>query len=390
MGSSYGRSVSPQVNGECYTLRMLLPSDLTQHLRDIAGNSYLQFADLAAGNVDSQDVRFNYASESLTDTNIPGCIRAAELPDRRYLIASITKPVVTMMGVQLAAEGRLSLNEPVRDFVEGFNRGPLRNITIRHLMTHTSGLPDMLPNNTELRMQHSTLSDFVDHTAQITPDFVAGTDCRYSSMGIAVLAVIIEQVTNSHLPELLHHRLFKPLEMNSSWLGLPIDQAADLMPTVVPCELPPWQQQASAWNWNSLYWRTLGAPWGGMISTAEDLGRLAVAILNRGASKTGEDVLRDATIVACTRNQTRHIAALAEADRIQRPWGLGWRFNWPDHATCFSDFLPTSAFGHWGATGTMMWIDRRSERWCVILTNQPYENSQTVIQRMSNLIATSM
>ena len=374
---------------ECYTLRMLPAPDLTQHLHDIAGNSSLQFADLAAGTAAGPAVRFRFTAATAASDKHSAFGEATKLPDRRYLIASITKPVVTMMAVQLAAEGRLSLNEPVRDFVEGFNRGPLRNITIRHLMTHTSGLPDMLPNNKELRMQHATLSDFVEHTSQITPDFVAGTDCRYSSMGIAVLAVIIEQLTNARLQELLHHRLFKPVGMNSSWLGLPAEQAADLMPTVLPCELPPWQQQAIDWNWNSHYWRTLGAPWGGMISTAEDLGRLAVAILRHGASQTGEQVLREATIKACTRNQTRHMAALSEADRVQRPWGLGWRFNWPDHATCFSDFLPKSAFGHWGATGTMLWIDRRSGRWCGILTNQPYEVSQTVIQRMSNLIATS-
>jgi CubicO group peptidase (beta-lactamase class C family) len=81
--------------------------------------------------------------------------------------------------------------------------------------------------------------------------------------------------------------------------------------------------------------------------------------------------------------------ALPETDRVQRPWGLGWRLNWLDHSSCFSDFLPGSAFGHWGATGTMMWIDRKSLRWCVILTNQPYETSQTVIQKMSNCIAAS-
>ncbi len=369
---------------------MTLSSDLTHRLLTIAGNSSLQFADVAAGDQSGQQLRFTYTTASSADDERVAFAPEVNLPDRRYLIASITKPVVTMMAVQLATEGQLTLNQPVRDVVESFNRGPLRTITIRHLMTHTSGLPDMLPNNTELRMQHATLADFAEHTSRITPDFGAGTDCRYSSMGIAVLAVIIEQLTNSRLRELLHHRLFRPLDMNSSWLGLPTDQAADLMPTVVPCELPPWQQQASDWNWNSLYWRTLGAPWGGMISTAEDLGRMAVAMLKHGHSETGEDVLRDATIVACTRNQTQHMAALAEADRIQRPWGLGWRFNWPDHATCFSDFLPKSAIGHWGATGTMMWIDRRSERWCVILTNQPYEDSQTVIQRMSNLIATSM
>jgi CubicO group peptidase (beta-lactamase class C family) len=160
-----------------------------------------------------------------------------------------------------------------------------------------------------------------------------------------------------------------------------------LLPTTVPCELPPWQQPDSDWNWNSRYWRTLGAPWGGMISTVEDLGKLASMILRGGRDPAGDSILLNATVRTSTCNQTRHFSELAEADRVQRPWGLGWRFNWLDHSSCFSDFLPENAFGHWGATGTLMWIDPASDRWCVILSNQPYEDSQSVIQRMSSTVA---
>jgi len=367
---------------------------LTSRLGSIAEASSLGFADLAAGHKDGLQLRFRFTGSTTLspefasfETTRDGQSSGFDLPDRRYLIASITKPVVGMLGVQLAAEGQLALNEPVRDYVEGFHRGPLRNITIRHLMTHTSGLPDMLPNNVELRTQHATLAEFVGHTARVTPEFAAGSDCRYSSMGIAVLALIMERLFGSSIHEITRQYVYEPLEMTGSWLGLPADHAAQLMPTVVPSELPPGQQPDSDWNWNSRYWRSLGAPWGGMISTAEDLGRFAMCLLADGRAPRGQSVFTPAAVRTATDNQTCHMPGLSESDRQHRPWGLGWRFNWPDHSTCFSDFLPSRAFGHWGATGTLMWIDPQSQRWCVILTNQPYEESQSVIQRMSNLVA---
>ena len=336
---------------------MMSINDLEKQLRRITEKSSLRFADLAAGDESGVRVRMEYTAPSIGQADRRQVTHAESLADRRYLIASITKPIVAMMAVQLAADGELSLNQHVRDFVDGFHRGPLRAVTIRHLLTHSSGLPDMLPHNNELRAQHASLAEFVQHTTAVTPQFAPGTECGYSSMGFAVLAVIIEQLTGSSLPEVLSQRLFQPLSMNSSWLGIPVAHSAQLMPTVLPCELPPWQSPDSDWNWNSLYWRTLGAPWGGMMSTAEDLGRLAVAMLNSGVATTGHHVLRESTVRSCTRNQTRHMPSLSEKDRIHHSWGLGWRLNWLDHSSCFSDFLPRSAFGHWGATGTMMWIE---------------------------------
>ncbi len=368
---------------------------LTETLRSIVGSSHLQYADLAAGDASGLQLRMKYSAQQNALTDDSPQISAAELPDRRYLVASITKPIVGMAVVQLAAEGKLSLSDTVSDHVPGFHRGPLRQITIRHLLTHTSGLPDMLPNNTELRAAHASTREFVEASTEVTPDFAAGTACRYSSMGFAVLAEIIQSMTQSTCAEHLQRSVFFPAEMTSTWLGLPVESADELMPTVLPCELPIWQQQTdSTWNWNSSYWRTLGAPWGGMITTADDLGRLAVSLLNQFHATFRDSEDRDlwhrAAVRSSMSNQTQYICGLPEADRVQRAWGYGWRHNWLDHAACFSDFLPTTAIGHWGATGTMMWIDPHSSRWCAILTTQPYEQSCGVIQRMSNLVASQM
>ncbi len=172
-----------------------------------------------------------------------------------------------------------------------------------------------------------------------------------------------------------------------------VDIAAgdELMPTVLPGELPIWQDSNSNCSCNSGYWRTLGAAWGGMISTAEDLGRLAGCLLNGGESggldAATNTIWNSAVVDASLSNQSQHIAGLSEADRVQHAWGFGWRRNWLHHSATFSDFLSADAIGHWGATGTMMWIEPASSHWCVILTTQPYEHSRSVIQRMSNVVA---
>jgi CubicO group peptidase (beta-lactamase class C family) len=359
---------------------MLDRLDARTRVAEIAASADLRAVDITAGNAEGQTFVWDWSGEGFRSAAPTGSAR-------RYLIASLTKPIVATLAVQLAADGHLVLNEPVREQVAGFHRGPLRTITPRHLLTHTSGLPDMLADNIALRRQQSPLSEFVRRTAECVPDFPAGTACQYSSMGFAVLAAMIENRLQQPLSQVLRDRLVRPMGMRDTWLGLPEEQASELLPTVLPCELPDWQSDAAEWNWNSRYWRTLGAAWGGMISTASDLGRIATLILNDGRHQDGRRVLSAAVVEAVCRNQSRPQSRLPGVDRHNRPWGFGWRFNWPDHSTCFSDFLPASAIGHWGATGTLMWLDRRSQRWCVILTTQPYERSQPAIQRMSNVIA---
>lgn len=360
---------------------------LENRIHAVLQNSTVRFADIAAGNADGPQLSIKFSRHDTADSDL--LRQAARLDQRRYLTASITKPVVATLAIQAAAEGRLSLNDPVRVFLQGFHRGPLRNITIRHLLTHTSGLPDMLPNNNELRAAHATLAQFVIETALVTPAFSPGTDCRYSSMGFAVLASILERVYARSVAEELQESVFSQIGMQETWLGLPVTRLDELLPTTMPCELPIWQVESSEhWNWNSAYWRSLGAPWGGMISTADDLGKYAAAILT-ASSAPATSVFTASVIRQCFQNQTMHFSGLSERDRSIRPWGFGWRFNWRDHPASFGDFLSSSTVGHWGATGTLLWIDPENGRWFVMLTTQPWEQSQSAIQRVSNLVAST-
>jgi CubicO group peptidase (beta-lactamase class C family) len=87
-------------------------------------------------------------------------------PDRVFLLASITKPMTATAVMILSDRGQLRLKDPVHKFIPEFTGGDRDAITIRHLLTHTSGLPDMLPDNTELRRRHAPLADFVAGTCK--------------------------------------------------------------------------------------------------------------------------------------------------------------------------------------------------------------------------------
>jgi len=81
---------------------------------------------------------------------------------------------------------------------------------------------------------------------------------------------------------------------------------------------------------------------------------------------------------------------LPESDRRTRPWGFGWRLNWHAHAASFGDFLSQNAYGHWGATGTLFWIDPERRTAAVMLSTQPMERDRSPLVRLSNAISASV
>ena len=316
----------------------------------------------------------------------------ASREDAIFLVASLTKPIVAMAALLLVERGMLNLNDRVRDLVPEFSGADRKAITIRHLLTHTSGLPDMLPNNRALREKQSPLSAFVAGTCGVTLYFPAGRAVQYQSMGFALLGQIINAVSGMTYGEFLHREFFEPLGMRDTALGPTAEwwRAPSRAARLTLNRLPPEQEGQSEWNWNSEYWRGFGAPWGGLLTTVEDLGRFCRMMLNNG---TLEDVriLSPATVQAASTNQLDCFRDISEADRRTRPWGFGWRLNWPAHNACFSDLLPDDAFGHWGATGTMFWMDRRSRTAAVLLSTQPLDmGSDRELVRLSNMIVAAL
>lgn len=305
-----------------------------------------------------------------------------------YLIASITKPIVALAALRLIEQGRLTLSDRVTDYIPEFGKHGKYPVEVRHLLTHTSGLPDMLPQNSVLRAGHAPLADFVAGTCEIVPSFPPGRGVQYQSMGFAVLAAILEKIDGRSCARLLQDELFGPLDMVDTALGAPDDwfEPGGRIERVPEIHVSA-EQARLDWNWNSRYWRQLGAPWGGLFTTADDLARFAQMLLRRGRIETGRLLLAPATIVAATMNQLQCMKDVPEDERRCRPWGLGWRLNWPAHSANFGDLLGPRTYGHWGATGTVMWIDPEAGTFCIILSTEPQEPTGFFLARLSNAVA---
>ncbi len=316
--------------------------------------------------------------------------------DAIFLIASITKPVVATGVLLLVERGLVALDDRVGDYVPEFGREGKHAITLRHLLTHTSGLPDMLPTNIELRAARAPLSEFVKGTCQCGLDFPPGRGVQYQSMGFAMLGEIIRVVSGRSCARFLEDEIFKPLGMTDTALGAPDDWFEGPRPKtdrIAEVWLPPDSEQAREtsrdWNWNSPYWRKLGAPWGGLLTTPADIMHFGRMMLAEGRAGDLQVVSR-AAVQAATRNQLEAMRDIPADDRRTRPWGLGWRLNWGAHSANFGDFLGPRTYGHWGATGTVMWLDPDRDACVILLSTKPQEPHGSYLARASNAIVASM
>jgi CubicO group peptidase (beta-lactamase class C family) len=314
----------------------------------------------------------------------PGKDAPAIRKDALFLIASPTKPVTVTAVMMLVERGLLALDDRVAEYVPAFAANGKRDVQIRHLMTHTSGLPDMVPNNEKLRRAHQPLSAFIQETCKLPLLFPAGTRVNYQSMGIAMLAEIVHQVAGVTLAEFLAKEVFGPLGMADTSLGWQPAKRERIAAVRVPAAL-----EKADWNWNSPYWLALGAPWGGLITSPSDFAIFCQMMIN-GGTLGKVRLLSPATVRAMTSNQLAAMPQVPEEERRCRPWGLGWRLNWPAHSANFGDLLGSRTYGHWGATGTLVWIDPETEAFFVLFTTQPQEPEGRFLARLSNVISSGL
>ena len=323
----------------------------------------------------------------------PRCFGHADLagtrslrPDALFTVASITKPIVAMGVMRLVERGDITLGDRVTDYIPEFAGKGRYGVRIRHLLTHTSGLPDLLPHDRDLRRANAPLSAFVTDTCKEELLFPPGRGVAYSSVAYLLLGEIVTRVTGFPLPEFLRREVFDPLRMENTSLGVPADWfEAPAIERFAEVRVPAEQAGGSDWNWNSRYWRSLGAPWGGLVSTVTDLATFAHMML-AGGRVDAKNLFSLAAVAAATTNQLEPMREVPEADRRCRPWGYGWRLNWPAHGAWFGDLLPADAYGHWGATGTLLWIAPGLDTFAVILTTQPQDPDGRFVARLSNAI----
>jgi CubicO group peptidase (beta-lactamase class C family) len=300
-------------------------------------------------------------------------------PDSVYFVASPTKALTACAVMLLVERGQVALSDPAQHYIPEFTGGGREDIRLRDLLRHTSGLPDMLPENIDLRRAHAPLSEFVRRTITTPLLFPPGSQFRYQSMGILLAGDIVERVTKTRLPEFEQKEIFQPLDMKNSALGM---GKFDLADTVIVDPEPGWPAADEAnFGQNSLYWREMGQPWCGMHSTTTDYAILLETFLNGGVY-AGKQVFSKATVEAMTTNQNTELHA---------PWGLGWSLGRAVANNEFGDLISEKTFGHSGGNGTVAWADPQTQVVCVILTNRHLGvDGGRFLRLVSNAVAASV
>jgi CubicO group peptidase (beta-lactamase class C family) len=303
--------------------------------------------------------------------------------DSTYAAASLTKPVTATALMILVERGKVSLNEPVSTYLPEFTGGERGKVRVLDLLTHTSGLPDQLPEISELFRARAPLSEFVKHTYATPLLFTPGTAWHYQSSGVLLAAEIVERISGMPLREFEQKEIFGPLGMEDSVLGLGRLRVSDTVqiqddPDDKPVALA--ANDLTARDVNTEYWRNLGNPWGGMHTTTRDLAILLQTFLN-GGSYAGKRLLSPGTMKAMISNQNAHLNA---------PWGLGWLLG-DSNGKDLGDLVSPSAFGHMGSCGNMEWADPETQVICVVLTNHPLALDKGLLLRLvSNTVAASV
>jgi CubicO group peptidase (beta-lactamase class C family) len=198
-------------------------------------------------------------------------------------------------------------------------------------------------------------------------------------MGILLAAEIVEKTSGMALRDFEKQQIFEPLGMKDSSLGLGGRRISHL----VSCAPAPSTDPADEARFgpNTLYWRDMGCPWGGMHSTTSDIATLLQTFLDGGVY-AGKRVFSPATVKGMTSDQNVELKA---------PWGLGWALGRSRAWNAFGDLVSGNAFGHAGATGTMAWADPATQLVCVILTNRPYSvDDGRFLRLVSNAVVASV
>ncbi|HSW93493.1 MAG TPA: serine hydrolase domain-containing protein [Gammaproteobacteria bacterium] len=298
-------------------------------------------------------------------------------------LASLTKVVATTPAImQLIEEGKLELDAPVKKYWPEFAAHGKQSVTIRELLTHTSGLPEGI--SSEATHRADVLQDIINMKLNHPP----GTHYLYSDINFVVLALLVERLSHQPFAIYTQNHIFKPLHMTDTAF-LPNAHLRDrIAPTEIVHHTLRWgvAQDPLAYSMGGVSGNA------GLFSSATDLGIYAQCLLNDGRMpSTGKNkkpgyLLGPLTVLKMTTAET--------SPAFDGMRSLGWDIDsaYSDRGTLF----PLRSFGHTGWTGTSLWIDPVTDTWIVVLTSRLHaarsHHNQIVEDRrtLSTMVAASI
>ncbi|MFG2295879.1 serine hydrolase [Streptomyces sp. NPDC048603] len=285
----------------------------------------------------------------------PAAERIAVAEDTVFDLASLTKLFTSVLAVQQMERGRLDLEARVDRYLPEFTGGGKERITVRQLLTHTSGLRSWAPFYHE-----STREGRLRLLWSVQPQETPGSVYRYSDLNLIALQLLLERITGRTLDTLLHDEITAPLGMHRTRYNPPLSWRRITAATEV--QRPPWSGVDRGLVWGAVHDENAYALGGvaghaGIFGTAWDLAVLARALLDGGAY-AGKRILRPASVELLF---TDFNTAFPGHDH-----GLG--FELYQHWYMGAMATPQSA-GHTGFTGTSLVLDPSTDSFLILLGN---------------------
>jgi uncharacterized protein YbbC (DUF1343 family)/CubicO group peptidase (beta-lactamase class C family) len=302
--------------------------------------------------------------------------------DTIFDLASLTKVVATTTAVmRLIEQGKVRLNDSVATFIPGFESYGKNGITIRHLLTHVSGLrPDV-----DLAEPWQGYDKAIELARAEVPTSAPGERFVYSDINFFLLGEVVAHVSGMPLDQYVTREIFQPLGMGDTGFNPPAAKRSRIAPTercdtmaAWPCNTPGAPPLRGVVHDPTA--RRMGGVAGhaGLFGTARDLSRFAQMILNEGRLGAAR-VLAPLTVAK--------MSSPATPPGMSSVRGLGW-----DIDTSFSanrgELFPIGSFGHTGFTGTSIWIDPTSRAYVIFLSSRLHPDGKGDVTPLRGRVAT--
>lgn len=292
-------------------------------------------------------------------------------------LSSLTKALATSVAMMLLVrDGRLNLDDRVTRFFHNFGVHGKTHITLRQLLSHSSGLPAWRPyyqmvlqvERKEGRVNFLGSRGAKDLVYQLLQrerlEYAPGTRALYSDLGFMLLGAVIEQIGGAALDRFCEEKIFRPLGLRSTafvdLLLLRTRRLAPVTEMIAPTERCPWRKRVLCGEVHDDNAHAMGGVAGhaGLFSSAQEVDALLCRL---EASYRGTDSFLPASIV---REFWRVDSSVPGST-----WALGWDSPAPRQSAAGSLFSPHTV-GHLGFTGTSIWIDLERERHVILLSNR--------------------
>jgi uncharacterized protein YbbC (DUF1343 family)/CubicO group peptidase (beta-lactamase class C family) len=291
--------------------------------------------------------------------------------DTIYDAASLTKVIATTPSILILMErGLLQLNDPVKRFIPEFSGGGKENVTIRHLMTHVSGLRSGLGSMPAWTGYDTAIKRACNEMLINEP----GTKFLYSDINFILLGEIVRRVSGMPLNQFAEAEIYRPLKMvDTGYLPSP-----EKLDRIAPTEVI--DGQALRGVVHDPTSRKMGGVAGhaGLFTTANDLARYARMILN-GGTLEGVRILKTETIQIMENVHT--------PSKVPDRRGLGWDID-SSYASLRGSVFPVGSFGHTGWTGTSLWIDPYSQTFWIFLSNRNHPTEKGSVIALRKVLGT--